>query len=145
MVPRRRPNLRSFCEFRCATLYHKKFSSLGAGKPGVMSKKGMGRTFIFLISVLIVLLSSAFSTFIYYESGENHYSILWSVYAFGCVFLAGIFALYPGGKKKYNEWGEPVKVGGVNNLSYSQSFAIFGWVVIFGLLLVYVTQFRNNS
>jgi hypothetical protein len=68
----------------------------------------MGKAFIFLVSVLIFFISGAFGVFIYFQSGSDRYSLLWSIYAFGSFFIPGMFALYPGGKKKTNEWGDSV-------------------------------------
>jgi peptidoglycan/LPS O-acetylase OafA/YrhL len=89
----------------------------------------------------VVLISAAFSFFVYVETGQNSESIYWSVYAFGAFFLPGIYTAYPGFKKQRDHRGFEVKVPRGRNLSRVQAITIFSWIVGLGLVIVYVTQF----
>ncbi len=99
--------------------------------------------FNIIFCICVLLLSAGLAFFVYVKSGQTIDSLFWAAYAFGGVFFAGLFTAFPGGSKRKNEWGEMVKVGNINNLSKTQSFIIFAWIVGVGLALVYVTQFTN--
>ena len=89
----------------------------------------------------VVLISAAFSFFVYVESGQNIESIFWSIYAFGAFFLPGIFTAYPGFQKQRDSRGFEVKIARGRNLSKFQSVAIVSWIVGLGLVITYITQF----
>lgn len=80
---------------------------------------------------MIISLSS------YINSDQNFNSLLGSIYMFGLLSLAGFYAVYPGGTKIKNEWGDKVKTGNMFNLSRSQVIIFLAWFLIFGAYLVY--------
>ncbi len=94
---------------------------------------------IFALSVGLLAAALAFS--VYVESGQTAESVYWSVYAFGAVFLPGIFTAYPGFKKQRDSRGFEIKVPRGRDLSKFQAITIFSWIVGVGLIIVYVTQF----
>lgn len=94
-----------------------------------------------VFAIGVVLISAAFSFFVYVESGQNSNSIYWAIYAFGAFFLPGIFTAYPGFSKQRDSRGFEVRSPRGKNLSRFQAVAISLWVVGLGLGLVCVTQF----
>jgi hypothetical protein len=68
---------------------------------------------------------------------------LLAVYTFGFFALTGFSAVYPGGTKKRNEWGNKIKIGNIFNLSKSQATVLLAWFLIFGAYLVYRIEFKN--
>lgn len=97
---------------------------------------------IFALGVLLI--SAAFAFLIYVESGQNSQSVLWSIYAFGAVFLPGLFTAYPGSKKQRDGRGFEVNMPRGKNLSRFQAASILSWIVGLGLVVVYVTHFRSS-
>ena len=87
------------------------------------------------------MIATAFAFSVYVKTDQTSESVLWCIYAFGSIFLPGIFTAYPGSEKRIDSSGFQVKVPRVKKLSKFQAASIFIWIVGLGLVIVYVTQF----
>ena len=96
-----------------------------------------------VIAIGVCLVSSAFAYSVYVKSGQATEATYWSIYAFGAIFIPGIFTAYPGFKKVRDITGLETKQPRGRNLSRFQSIAIFSWIVGLGLVLLYVTEFKT--
>ena len=77
------------------------------------------------------------------KTGKTINSILLAVYASGFFAITGFYAVFPGGTKKRNEWGDKIKVGNIFNLSKRQVIVLLAWFLIFGAYLIYRIEFKN--